>query len=400
MRRYFAAQALSQVGSWMQSVAMSWLVYRLTGEAVWLGVTTFLQQLPVFLFSTWAGSLADRLPRRRIVVLTQTNALVQAGVLALLTFSGAVRPWHLPPLAMMLGLSHAFEIPARHALLAEIAGEDVPNAVALNSTLVNTARLAGPALAGLLVAWAGEAWCFLLNALSFALPLWALLRMRVPPHVPHAARGLGHLLEGLAYARDSAMIRALLLLALVASLTALPYQTLMPLVASRQLGGGAALLGQLLSSAGAGALAGAVVLLVRRDLGGLARRVGVGAALMALGLLGLSFARAPWAASAALACVGFGFITHQAGTMTLLQGLAPLALRGRVMGLLSLVFIGTVPFGALAFGALANRWGAAPVLRVGGLLALLSALRFHLALPGLRERVAGQHPTLPEGVVP
>ena len=244
LRRFFAGQSVSLVGSWMQSVALSWLVYRLTGSSELLGLVTFLSQVPVFLFATWAGSLADRVDRRRMVMLTQGNALAQAALLALLTFTGLVQVWHLLALSVMLGMTYAFEIPARQALLADLAGEDISNAVALNSTVVNMARVAGPALAGVLVASVGEAWCFLLNALSFLATLTALARMRgVPRPAVTKARGLQHLVDGARYAGRTSMVRALLLLSLAASFCALPYQTLMPLIAARQLGGDAAMSG-------------------------------------------------------------------------------------------------------------------------------------------------------------
>ncbi|HET9449899.1 MAG TPA: MFS transporter, partial [Aggregicoccus sp.] len=224
VRRFFAGQSISLVGSWMQSVAMGWLVYRLTGKSQMLGLVAFLSQVPVFLFATWAGSLADRVDRRRMVMATQANALVQATLLAALTFSGLVQVWHLMVLSVMLGLTYAFEIPARQALLADIAGADTPNAVALNSTVVNVARVAGPALAGLLVASVGEAWCFALNAVSFVATLSALARMQglARPAV-EASRGWRHLADGVAYARRTVMVRALLSLSLVASFFALPY---------------------------------------------------------------------------------------------------------------------------------------------------------------------------------
>jgi len=395
VRRFFAGQSISLVGSWMQSVAMGWLVYRLTGRSEMLGLVAFLSQVPVFLFATWAGSLADRVDRRRMVMATQANALVQATLLAALTFTGQVQVWHLLVLSVMLGLTYAFEIPARHALLADIAGADTPNAVALNSTVVNVARVAGPALAGLLVASVGEAWCFALNAVSFVATLSALARMQGlarPAAAP--ARGWRHLVDGVAYARRTVMVRALLSLSLVASFFALPYQTLMPLIAARQLGGGAALLGRLLACAGAGALAGALLLLVRKDGGGLARRVGWGAALLASGLLGLSLARTPLAAGLSLCLTGFGFITQLAGTMTLLQGLVPRELRGRVMGLFSTLFVGATPFGALAGGWAAAQLGAPLTVRIGACVLALGALAFHLSLPGLRREAPAQHPGL------
>jgi MFS family permease len=395
LRLFFAGQAVSLAGTWMQTVAQSWLVWRLTRSTELLGIVNFLGQVPVFLFGIWAGSIADRHARRRIVLATQTNAIVQAVLLAALTLTGTVRPWHVVVLAGMLGLSYAFEIPARQALLADIAGKDAPNAIALNSSIVNAARIVGPALAGALVAAVGEGWCFVLNALSFAGTYYALWVMD-PPSQPPVVEGSrrAHLLEGLAYAGRTSHVRALLTLLAVSSVFAMPYQALLPVVSSEVLRGGAGLYGILLGSAGAGALAGAIGLLLRKGLAGLGRRVAVGATLLGAGLLGLSFTRHPIVAGLSLAVAGFGFITQMAGTMTLLQGLAPADMRGRVMGLFSTLFVGVTPFGALAAGFAASRFGAPRTLAAGATVVVIASTVFHLALPRLRRTVLAQHPTL------
>jgi MFS family permease len=394
LRLFFAGQAVSLAGTWMQTVAQSWLVWRLTRSSALLGVVSFLGSVPVFVFGIWAGSLADRLPRRRLVLVTQANAIVQATVLAALTLAGVVRPWHVIVLAGMLGMTYAFEIPARQALLADLAGEDMSNAIALNSSIVNAARVAGPALAGVVVAAVGEGWAFALNAVSFAGTYYALLVMRPPPQPPTVGGRRAHLLEGLAYAGRTAHVRALLALLAVSSFFAMPYQTLLPMFSSEVLGGGAGLYGGLLACAGGGALVGAVSLLLRKGLRGLGRRVGIGATLLGGGLMLLSLSRSPALSGAALAVAGFGFISQMAGTMTLLQGLAPAALRGRVMGMFSTLFVGMTPFGALLGGFVAGRLGAPWTLAAGGAVVLLASLAFHLALPRLRRVVLAEHPTL------
>jgi len=400
LRLFFGGQCVSLSGSWMQSVAQGWLVYRLTRSPQMLGLVGFLSQLPVFLFGIWAGSLADRLPRRAMVVATQVNALSQATILAALTLSGAVRPWHLFPLSFMLGLTYAFEIPARQALLGEIAGEDMPNALALNSTVVNGARMVGPAVAGWLVAAVGEGWCFALNAVSFLGTIAALGAMRLPPRARAAGgRERGHLAAGLGYAWRTPPVRALLLLLAVTSFFAMPYSTLLPVLAKEALGGDARLLGILMASAGLGALAAGLVLMLRRGLAGLGRGVALGATLLGTGLAGAALSRHVALSCAALAVAGFGYLSQAAGTMTLLQSLAPPALRGRVMGLLSTLFIGMAPFGALALGFAAQRAGVRAALLGGGLAAMAASGLFHLALPRLaapRPRAAhpeeGAHP--------
>jgi MFS family permease len=394
LRLFFAGQAVSLAGTWMQTVAQSWLVWRLTRSSALLGVVSFLGSVPVFVFGIWAGSLADRLPRRRLVLVTQANAIAQATLLAALTLTGAVRPWHVLVLAGMLGMTYAFEIPARQALLADLAGEDLSNAIALNSSIVNAARVAGPALAGAVVAAVGEGWAFALNAVSFAGTYYALLVMRPPPQPPATGGRRAHLLEGLAYAGRTAHVRALLALLAVSSFFAMPYQTLLPMLSSEVLGGGARLYGGLLACAGAGALAGAIGLLLRKGLRGLGRRVGIGATLLGGGLVLLSLSRSPVLSGAALAVMGLGFISQMAGTMTLLQSLAPTALRGRVMGLFSTLFVGTTPFGALLGGFVAGRVGAPATLAAGGAIVLVASLAFHLALPRLRRVVLAEHPTL------
>jgi len=394
LRLFFAGQAVSLAGTWMQSVAQSWLVWRLTRSSEMLGLVNFLGQVPVFLFGIWAGSIADRHARRRVVLATQTNAIVQASLLAILTLSGAVRPWHVLVLSAMLGMTYAFEIQARQALLADLAGEDMPNAIALNSSIVNAARVAGPALAGLVVASIGEGFAFALNALSFVGTYWALLVIR-PPAQPLAKGGRrAHVLEGLAYAGKTAHVRALLALLATSSFFAIPYQTLLPVLSSEVLGGGARLYGVLLACAGVGALAGAVGLLLRKGLRGLGRRVAIGASLLGAGVLALALSRSVAVSAAALAVIGFGFITQMAGTMTLLQGLAPSEMRGRVMGLFSTLFVGVTPFGALAAGFAASRLGAPRTLAAGAGVVLVASLAFHLALPRLRRIVLAEHPTL------
>ncbi len=394
LRLFFGGQAVSLAGTWMQSVAQAWLVWRLTRSTEMLGLVSFLGQAPVFVFGVWAGSIADRHPRRRVVLATQTNAIAQAVLLAVLTLTGAVRPWHVLVLSAMLGLTWAFEIPARQALLADLAGEHMPNAIAMNSSIVNAARVAGPALAGLVVASVGEGWAFALNAASFLGTYWVLLVIRPPPQPPPIGGGGAHVLEGLAYAGKTTHVRALLALLGVTSFFAMPYQTLVPVLSSEVLGGGPRLYGVLLACAGAGALAGALGLLLRTGLRGLDRRVALGATLLGAGVLVLGLSGSAALSAAALAVTGYGFITQMAGTMTLLQGLAPPQMRGRVMGLFSTLFVGVTPFGALAAGFAASRIGAPRTLQIGAAVALAASLAFHVALPRLRRVVLAEHPTL------
>src|SRR5512138_3549167 len=330
LRLFFAGQTISLAGTWAQSVAQGWLVWRLTGSKEMLGLVGFLSQVPVTFLGAVAGSIADRLPRRRLVLTTQLNAVVQATLLAAVTLTGVVRPWHVMLLALMLGLTNAFEIPARQALLADVAGEDLSNAIALNSSIVNAARAVGPAIAGWLVATVGEGFCFAFNALSFGGTLYALWVMKVPPHPVSAVKGRrAHIIEGFRWAWRSRYVRALLAILAASSLLAIPYATLLPAVASEVLGGGAGLFGILQALAGVGAFCGAVLLLRRTGLGGLGRRVGLGATSLGVGVVLLGVSRNTGLSCFALLLTGGGMISQMAGTMTLIQGLAEPAMRGR-----------------------------------------------------------------------
>ncbi len=396
LRLFFGGQCISLTGTWMQSVAQGWLVWRLTHSPEMLGLVGFLSQLPVFLFGVLAGALADRFPRRTVVLVTQVNALVQATALAALTFSGLVRPWHILVLASMLGVGNAFEMSARFSLLGDIAGEDMPNAVALNSSVVNGARIVGPALAGALVALWGEAWCFALNALSFLGTIRALMVMELPPPKPPAGRI--RLTGGLAYAARTPYVRSLLLVLAASSFFGLSYTSLLPIFASEVLGGGAGLFGTLQACAGVGAFAAGVSLLVRRGgLRGLGRRVAVGVSALGLGLLVASRSRLPALTGASLVVVGFGFITQTAGSMTLLQGLAPAELRGRVIGIFSTLFVGMTPFGALLGGLVARRLGAPTTLLIGSSAVLAASAAFHVRLPALRRSLLAGRAVEPPG---
>jgi len=380
LRLFFGGQAVSLVGTWMQSVAQGWLVWQLTGSARMLGTIGFLSQIPVFLLGAWAGSLADRMPRRGIVLVTQANAVAQASLLAVLTLGGWVRAWMILPLAFMLGLTYAFEIPARQALLGDIAGEDMPNALALNSTLVNAARVAGPALAGVLVAAVGPGWAFALNALSFAGTLRALLVMELPPFVPRPRAPGPHLRAGFAWAFRTPRVRALLLLLAVSSVFGVSYVALLPVLAAKVLGGGPGLYGLLQSSAGVGALGGGMLLMARGTVAGLERRSAVGATVLGAGILAASISRHAGLTGAALVVAGFGYVTQTAGTMTWLQAVSPPDMKGRMMGIFSTLFVGLAPFGALGGGLAAARFGVPLTLGAGAVVVLLASGAYHHAL--------------------
>lgn len=382
LRAFFLGHAISLTGGWMQSLATGWLVYRLTQSSVLLGLTTFMSQVPIFFLSIYAGALADRLPRRTLVMMAQGTAMLQALVLAALTFSGQIAPWHLVALSVLLGLSSAFDIPARHALVADLAGSEASNAVALNSTVVNVTRILGPAIAGYVVALWGEAWCFLLNGLSFGAVLYAVYRARESARVLVPNQHQNRVAEGIGYALSNPPVRAVLLLLVVSSFFGIPYITLLPAIAQAMLDGGATLLGKLHSAAGVGALVAALSLLQRRSTGGLEKRIGVGAVALGLGVLGTSLSMSRGLTLVALGLAGFGFITQMASTMTLLQESCGTAMRGRLMGLYSMLFSGVAPFGALWAGWMAQHHGVGMALGIGALAVLAGAALFFLALFG------------------
>lgn len=401
LRLFFAGQTISLAGTWAQSVAQGWLVWRLTGSKEMLGIVGFLSQVPVTFLGAVAGSIADRVPRRRLVLTTQLNAVVQATILATLTLTGVVRPWHVMLLALMLGLTNAFEVPARQALLADVAGEHMTNAIALNSSIVNAARAVGPAIAGWLVATIGEGFCFAFNALSFWGTLYALWVMKVPPRPPTRPQGhRAHLAEGFRFAWRAPHLRAIFALLATSSLLAIPYATQLPAVAAEVLRGGAGLFGMMQALAGVGAFFGAVSLLRRTGLKGLARRIGVGATLLGAGVTILGLSRSVPLSFFALLLAGGGMISQMAGTMTLIQGLADPAMRGRLIGIFSTLFLGVSPFGSLAAGAVAHRLGVQVTLAIGGGLVVVASVAYHLALPRLREALREMHPAVADAGIP
>lgn len=392
LQLFFGGQTVSLVGTWMQSVARQWLIWELTFRSSALGLVTFLGQIPVFLFSLFGGAVADRVPRRTLVVVTQIGCALEAVMLATVTLTHVVRPIHVYVLSAFLGTVNAFDIPARQSLLADLSGEDLGNAIALNSSIVNGARVLGPALAGAVVAAFGTGLCFLANALSYIAIIAALLRMKMPEQ-KRRERKPGQLREGLRYAWHTAHVRALLGLLAMTSVFGISYVALMPVFATRVLHGGPALLGWLFSAVGLGALSGAVLLLRLRGLSGLGKRVAWGSTLFGVALLAFAWSRFVPLSLFALYFVGVGFMTQMASTNTLLQGLVPNELRGRIMGLYSMAFVGMTPLGALGAGWLATAIGAPRTVEIGATVVLFASLAFHLARPGLRAIVLRDFPS-------
>jgi MFS family permease len=386
-RLFFCGQLVSLIGTWMQSIAQSWLVYRLTGSSVLLGLVGFAGQIPVFLLAPLGGSLADARSRHRIIIATQTAAMLLALLLAALTLAGRVHLWHVFVLASLLGIVNAFDIPARQSFLVQLVGRgDLMNAIALNSSMFNGARIVGPAIAGVLVAAIGEGWCFFLNGVSYLAVLAGLLLMhpRPQPERPEGETPLGRIVEGFVFVARTAPIRALLLLLGLVSLAGMPYAVLMPVFADRILHAGSRGLGLLMGAAGLGALLGALTLASRREVRGLGRWIVRATASFGVGLIAFSLSRHFWLSTALLVPVGFAMIVQTAASNTLIQAMVPDALRGRVMSVYSMMFMGMAPFGALLAGLVAGRFGAPTAVAAGGAACIIGAIVFGLKLPALR----------------
>jgi MFS family permease len=386
-RLFFFGQLVSLVGTWMQSVAQAWLAYRLTGSAALLGALAFAGQFATFLLSPVGGLVADRAAKRRILLVTQAASMGITLVLAGLTLSGRISLGALIAGAVALGLVNGFDIPARQAFVVDLVGRrDLVNAIALNSSVFNGARVVGPAIAGLVVAAVGEGWCFLVNGLSYLAPLVALGLMR-PPAAPRRARrgALADLADGLRFVVARRPVRALLLLLGIVSFTGMPYAVLMPVFASRILDGGARGLGVLMSCSGLGALGGALYLASRTGIAGLGRIVAGAAALLGAALVAFALSRHFALSAALLVPVGFAMILQMAASNTLLQSMVPDELRGRVMAAYAMMFLGMAPLGGLAAGLVAERIGAPATVAAGGLVCLAGAAAFASRLGALRS---------------
>lgn len=388
-RLFVSGQLVSLIGTWMQMVAQSWLIYRLTGSAALLGLTGFASQIPIFVLAPLGGVLADRLHRQHVLIATQSFMMVLAFALAGLTLTGYVQVWHVFVLAALLGVTNAFDIPARQAFLVEmVERDDIVNAIALNSSMLNGARVVGPGVAGVIVAAVGEGWCFLLNAISYVAVIGALLLMRVPSRADVHAPGTAweSVVEGFAYSWHTKRVRALLLLLGLVSLMGMPYTVLMPIIAGRVLHGGPNAYGILLSASGVGALAGAATLTMRQHIRGLGRWVAISAIAFGVTLIAFSFSRSLWVSTLLLVPAGFFVMIEMAASNTLIQSTVPDRLRGRVMAVYSMMFMGMAPLGALAAGVVAAPLGAPETVAIGGAVCIAGGLVFGAALPRRQSR--------------
>ncbi|XXT15443.1 MFS transporter [Sorangium sp. So ce429] len=389
-RLFFFGQGTSLIGTWLTRVATSWLVYRLTGSALLLGFVGFAGQIPTFLIAPIAGVLVDRWDRHRVLVVTQVLAMVQSGLLAVFALTGTITVWHVLFLAAFQGVINAFDTPARQAFVVQMvdAREDLSNAIALNSSMVNGARLIGPSVAGVLIAAVGEGWCFAIDAISYIAVIASLLAMRIArPERREQKRGdvLADLREGFRYVSSFGPIRAILLLLALVSLTGMPYTVLMPVFAGEVLHGGAYTLGLLMAASGVGAVAGALWLASRRTVLGLGRALWVAGALFGAGLIGFSLSRSVWLSVPLMMITGGGMMVQMAASNTLLQTIVDEDKRGRVMSFYTMAFFGMAPFGSLIAGWLGGRIGAPATVLWGGVATLAAVGLFVRKLPELRR---------------
>lgn len=386
---FFSGQLISLIGTWMQSVAQSWLVYRLTNSATLLGFVGFCSQIPVLLLAPIGGALADRLDKRKVLIFTQTSAMILAFILSALTLTGSIKTWYIFLIAAMLGIINAFDIPTRQSFIVEMVGkDDLMNAIALNSSMFNGARIVGPAIAGFLVSTIGEGWCFFANGVSYIAVIAGLIMMRTNTRNLTTARrenALSEITEGFRYAISTTPVRALLLLLGLVSLMGMPYAVLMPIIADQILHRGARGLGILMGAAGLGALIGALSLAMRKELRGLGRWIMIASLSFGISLILFALSRSFWLSVVLLIPVGFSMMVQMAASNTLIQTMTPDNLRGRVMAIYSMMFMGLAPFGSLLAGTLANHLGAPETIVIGGICCIVGAVIFGYQLPALRE---------------
>ena len=385
-RLYFFGQLVSLLGSWLQSVAQVWLVYRLTGSSFQLGLVVFIGQAPLLFLSPIGGLIADRYPRRWVVVATQTTSMLLAFVLAALALGGHVHSWQILAVAGLQGIINAIDVPTRLALVSEIVDTDnLLNAVALNSSIFSNASSVAPLIAGFLVATVGEGWCFAINGATYLAVIAGLLMMRLEEHRKDrgAQSAISSIREGFHFVHDTAPIRRILVALAVVSLLGAPFTVLMPIFADKILHAGPRGLGLLMSANGVGSLIGSILLASRRGLTGLGRWIVFGSAGFGAALILFSLSRSFAVSLTILSAAGFCMFYEITASNTLIQAMSPNALRGRVIAILSMLILGVAPFGALMAGFLAEHFGAPLTVAVGGLACVAGAALSSLNLPAL-----------------
>lgn len=388
---FFSGQLISLVGTWMQSVAMSWLVYRLTNSALMLGLIAFLSQAPSFFVSPFAGVLIDRWNKHKVMVITQILAMVQAFILAALTLAGSIQVWHLVLLSLAVGLINSFDIPLRQAFVVEIIEDrkDLSNAIALNSSIINSARLVGPAIAGILVATLGEGFCFLINGISFFAVIIALLCMKIIKVIYKLDNKniILELKEGFRYSFRFAPIREILILLGVISLISIPFTVIMPVFARDILKGGSDTLGFLMAATGVGAIIAGIYLASRKSVIGLGNIVAISTAIFGIALIVFSFSKNLYFSLATLLFIGFGMAAHINSINMILQTITDDNMRGRVMSYFTMACVGIAPLGSLIDGAMTDKIGAPNTVMIGGVVSIICSIVFFTRLPMLKKLV-------------
>jgi MFS family permease len=415
-RLFFGGQTISLIGSWMTRVATSWLVYRLTGSALLLGTVSFAGQIPTFIFAPFAGVWIDRLDRRQVLVWTQTLAMAQSFALAALTFTGYISINWILGLSILQGIINAFDMPGRQSFMVQMVGDraDLGNAIAINSSMVNVARLIGPSLAGLLIAATSEAWCFLIDGISYIAVIASLLMMQLDvPEVRRVVKStLAELVEGWTYVAESVPIRTILLLFAAVSLMGMPFVVLMPVFAAKVLNGGPHTLGFLMGAMGVGALVSALSLAARKSVRGLIRMIPMAAGVFGIGLIGFGLSHVFWLSMITVMVAGGGMMQGMAASNTIIQTLVTEDKRGRVMSYYTMAFVGMAPFGSLLAGTMAHAiptarlWiaggplltGAQWTVIINGAVVLVGAAWFFTQLPALRRTVRPIYQEL--GIIP
>ena len=388
-RLFFGGQTISLIGTWIQRIAMPWLVYDLSDSVVLLGLVGFAGQIPTFLLASFAGVIVDRHNRYRILIATQILAMLQALTLATLVFLGMIQIWHILLLSVVLGLINAFDSPARQSFMIEMVEKkaDLGNAIALNSSMVNSARLLGPSIAGILISITGEATCFLINGLSYFVVIFSLLQMKIKPRklIKQNTKVLFELKEGFKYTFGFKPIKYIILLLALVSLMGMPYVVLMPVFAKEILHGGSHTFGFLMGASGLGALSGALYLASRRNAAGLEKLIPFSAAVFGAGLILLALSRVFWLAIVVMIGTGAGMMLVMASSNTVIQTVIDDSKRGRVMSFYAMSFMGTAPFGSLFAGSLAKVIGTPMTLAMGGFLCIVGAAFYLRKIPELQQ---------------
>ena len=390
-RLFFGGQTVSLVGTWITRIATSWLVYRLTGSVLLLGVVGFFGQIPTLILTPFTGVLVDRWNKHRILVATQVLSMLQSFALAALSFTGVITVTHVLLLQAAQGIINAFDTPARQSFLVRMVDDraDLPNAIALNSSMVNLTRVIGPSIGGIIIAAVGEAWCFFIDGVSYIAVIASLLAMRVvmQPRAASTARMSEEFVDGFRYVTRFPPVRSSLLLLALVSVMGMPYSVLMPAIATSVLHGDSHTLGFLMTASGFGALVGALYLASRASVLGLGRVIAMAAVTFGIGLILFSLSRKLLLSLAVLPVVGAGMMVTMASTNTVLQTIVEERLRGRVMAFYAMAFLGTTPIGSLIAGVVADRIGPTATIGLGGVACIAGGIWFAVKLPKLRAQV-------------